>query len=164
MYIIEISLIIATLLCSLVSGLLFAFAAVVMPGIGKLSDKEFLKSFQIIDKVIQNRQPAFMIIWVGSIVAIISTVVIGVIELEGIKLILLLAASLFYLVCVQLITIVFNIPLNNRLQTFHLDRMDRDELKIARTNFEPNWNRWNLFRTIFSVVTSLFLIFLVFTI
>ena len=53
----QIVLILATLLCSLVAGFLFAFATVVMPGIKTLNDREFIRAFQVIDGVIQNNQP-----------------------------------------------------------------------------------------------------------
>ena len=35
-------LILATLLCALVAGLLFAFAVVTIPGISRLNDREFI--------------------------------------------------------------------------------------------------------------------------
>ena len=49
-----ISLLLSILLCSLVAGLLFGFAVVVMPGIAKLSDREYLISFKHMDGIIQN--------------------------------------------------------------------------------------------------------------
>ena len=60
MGIFETVLIVATLLCSLVAGLVFAFAVVVMPGIKDLKDGEFIRAFQVMDRVIQNNQPLFM--------------------------------------------------------------------------------------------------------
>ena len=57
------ALLVATFLGSLMAGFLFAFAAVVMPGISTLGDREFLQSFQVIDRVIQNSQPLFMVMW-----------------------------------------------------------------------------------------------------
>ena len=52
-------LVLATFLCSLVAGLLFAFAVVVMPGLRSLDDGGFIRAFQAIDRVIQNNQPLF---------------------------------------------------------------------------------------------------------
>ena len=69
---------VATLLCSLVTGFLLAFAIVVMPGIRKLNDREFLRAFQVIDGVIQDNQPVFMVVWVGSIVALLVAAVLGI--------------------------------------------------------------------------------------
>jgi uncharacterized membrane protein len=53
----QIVLALAALLCSLVSGFLFAFAVVIMPGIRNLGDREFLRAFQAIDGVIQRGNP-----------------------------------------------------------------------------------------------------------
>ena len=63
--ILPISLSIATLFCSLVAGFLFAFVLVVMPGIQRLNDREFIRAFQVIDSIIQNNQPIFVLVWVG---------------------------------------------------------------------------------------------------
>jgi uncharacterized membrane protein len=62
MEIFHIALILATFLCSLVAGFVFAFAFVVMPGIGTLNDREFIRAFQVIDRVIQDRQPIFVLV------------------------------------------------------------------------------------------------------
>ncbi len=45
----EVALILATFLCSLVAGFLFAFAEVLMPGIRALGDREFIRAFQAMD-------------------------------------------------------------------------------------------------------------------
>ena len=65
MGIFQIALIVATLLCSLVAGFVFAFAVVVMPGIKGLPDREFIRAFQVMDGVIQNNQPMF--VFAGSV-------------------------------------------------------------------------------------------------
>ncbi len=58
----QIALILATFLCSLVAGFLFAFAVVAMPGIKRLNDGEFIRAFQVMDGVIQNNQPIFLLV------------------------------------------------------------------------------------------------------
>ncbi|NNF58944.1 MAG: DUF1772 domain-containing protein, partial [Rhodothermaceae bacterium] len=55
-------LLLATLLCALVAGFLFAFAVVAMPGIRDLSDGAFIQAFQGMDRIIQNNQPVFMLV------------------------------------------------------------------------------------------------------
>ena len=47
-------LLLTILLCSLVAGLLFGFAVVVMPGIANLENREFLMAFKHMDEVIQT--------------------------------------------------------------------------------------------------------------
>ena len=65
------ALMLSIMLCSLVAGLLFGFAIVVMPGIAKLTDKEYLLAFKHMDGIIQNNQPLFILVWAGSILSII---------------------------------------------------------------------------------------------
>ena len=60
------SLIAATVLNGLVAGFVFAFAVVVMPGLGTLPDRDFLRAFKRVDGVIQDNQPLFILVWVGS--------------------------------------------------------------------------------------------------
>lgn len=149
---------VATLLCSLVSGFLFSFAVVVMPGIRKLNDRGFLKSFKTMDRVIQNNQPTFMVVWLGSILGLIFAAALSVFQLDGGERLLVLAAAGIYLLGVQLPTIAINIPLNNYLQGLDLESMNEQEFLQARCRFEPNWVRWNTIRTLFSVLAASLLV------
>jgi uncharacterized membrane protein len=164
--IIEIFLVIislATFLCTLVAGLLFAFAVVVMPGIRNLSDAEFIRAFQAMDRIIQNNQPIFILVWVGSAVFLIATAVLGFGQLDGTDLLLLIFAALTYLLGVQIPTVIINIPLNNELQTLNVDSLSENAQKLARQEFESRWNKWNLIRTILSSLASAILIILLLT-
>ena len=157
----QITLILATLLCSLVAGFVFAFAVVVMPGIKTLSDREFIRAFQVMDRIIQNNQPIFVLVWVGSIVALVAAAGFGIGQLQAVERLLIVFAVLAYLLVVQLPTFTINIPLNNKLQTLNVDDMDETAQKAARMDFEPRWIRWNSIRTIFaSLVSGLLLILL----
>ena len=71
------TLVLSILSSALVAGLVFGFAAVVMPGINKLSDRDFLLAFKHMDEVIQNNQPVFMLVWTGSIVLVTGTLILG---------------------------------------------------------------------------------------
>jgi uncharacterized membrane protein len=68
----QIVLILAAFLCSWVAGILFAFAVVVMLGKRRLADRDFLRAFQVMDRVIQNNPPMLMWFWMGSIVVLNS--------------------------------------------------------------------------------------------
>ncbi len=162
MEIFQIALILATFFCSVVGGFLMAFSIVVMPGIKNLNDGEFIRAFQVIDRVIQNGQALFMIFWVGSIIALAVTAVLGIGELDTSGWVFMILAILTYFLGVQLPTVRINIPLNDVLQTLNVDEMDDDELKTARTDFEEKWVKWNITRTAFSNITALLLILLLF--
>lgn len=156
----ELTLIVATLLCSLVAGFLFAFAVVAMPGIRTLGDGEFLRAFQAMDRVIQNNQPLFLVVWVGSVVALVASAALGLGGLDGPGRLLLIGAVILYLLGVQLPTVAANIPLNNRVQTLEIDRLDEPERAAARQAFEGRWNRWNRLRTVLACVVALLLLVL----
>ncbi|MFQ5594221.1 MAG: DUF1772 domain-containing protein [Anaerolineae bacterium] len=158
----QIALILATFLCSLAAGFLFAFASVAMPGIRSLNDREFIRTFQAMDRVIQNNQPIFVLVWVGSVVALVAAVVLGVGQLGGAERLLIIFAALAYLFGVQLPTVTINIPLNNKLQALDADAMNGTSQKVARKGFEPRWNRWNSIRAAFASVASVLLIILLF--
>lgn len=156
----HIILILAAFLCSMAAGLLFAFAIVVMPGIRNLNDREFIRAFQVIDNVIQNNQPIFMLVWIGSILALLAAVVLGVGQLNSAERLLIIFAALAYFLGVQLPTVRVNIPLNNQLQTLVVDAMNETEHREARSAFEPRWNRWNSIRAAIASITSVLLIVL----
>ena len=156
---VHMTLLLTTLLCSLVVGLLFGFTVVVMPGISKLNDHDFLKAFKQMDGIIQDNQPLFMVVWVGSIFSVLGTLILGTLQLSGLQLNLLWVAGVLYLLGVQAPTIRFNIPLNNALQGCDLASMDEAALAEARTEFEAPWNRWNRIRTFNGVVSVSVLLF-----
>ena len=60
-------LLVSTLLCTLVTGFVFTYAIVVMPGFGKLNDREFIQAFQATDGIIQNNQPLFILVGGGGV-------------------------------------------------------------------------------------------------
>lgn len=159
----HLTLLVSIIFCSLVAGLLFGFAIVVMPGIANLSDKEYLLAFKHMDGVIQNNQPLFVLVWAGSILSVILTLVLGILNLDDEKLYLLIGASSVYLIGVQLPTFRFNIPLNNELQNLDIEELEESQAKSSRTKFETSWNRWNRIRTINGIVAvSMFLLLLYF--
>ncbi|MCZ6859620.1 MAG: DUF1772 domain-containing protein [Alphaproteobacteria bacterium] len=160
MGIFQIALMLATLLCSLTAGFVLAFAVVVMPGIKSLNDREFIRTFQVIDRVIQSSQPIFMLVWIGSIVALVTSTVLGIGQLDGTERLLIIFAALIYLLGVQLPTFTINVPLNNKLQTLDVDAMNEATRRAARKDFEPRWILWNSIRTAFASLASALLIVL----
>jgi uncharacterized membrane protein len=154
------ALVVATFLCSLVTGFLFAFAVVVMPGIRSLEDGAFIRAFQSIDRVIQNNQPLFMLVWVGSVLAVMVATVVGVWTLSGAARLAIVLAALVYLLGVQLPTFMVNVPLNNQLQRLDVATMTETARQHARDTFEARWNRWNVVRTLCAGFVSVILMLL----
>ncbi|MEM9283573.1 MAG: DUF1772 domain-containing protein [Verrucomicrobiota bacterium] len=151
-------LVFATLSTLLVSGLLFTFALLVMPGLGQLEDRGFLRGFQEIDGIIQRSHPIFVVVWAGSILSLLIATVMGFGQLDGIAQGLLITATALYIIGVQLPTFRGNVPLNNQLQTLELTTMSEPDLAEARRCFEPAWNRLNLVRTCICLGVAILLI------
>ena len=103
-----------------------------------------------------------MLVWVGSVVALVTSAVLGFGQLDGTERLLMIFAALAYLLCVQVPTFTINVPLNNRLQTLDVDAMNETAQKAARQDFEPRWTRWNSFRTVFASLAAAFLLVLLF--
>ena len=160
MDILDISLIFSILTCCLVTGFIFTYAVVVMPGLSKLNDKEFLRAFQVTDGIIQNNQPLFMLTWVGSIIAILSLILIAIVFIEISKTWLIVLVGVVYLLGVQGITISIHIPLNNHIQQLNIDELNEQNLSEERKKFEKKWNNFNIIRTLiaFSISAILLLI------
>ena len=160
MDILDISLIFSILTCCLVNGFIFTYAVVVMPGLSKLNDKEFLRAFQVTDGIIQNNQPFFMLTWVGSIIAILSLILIAIVFIGISKTWLIVLVGVVYLLGVQGITISIHIPLNNHIQQLNIDELNEQKLSEERKKFEKKWNNFNIIRTLiaFSVSAILLLI------
>ena len=144
MEILNISLFFSTLLCSLVTGFILTYAIVVMPGLSKLDDKEFIKAFQVTDGIIQNNQPIFILIWVGSIISVVSTIIMSIFTLGLLEAWKIIFVSLVYLIGVQAITIIIHLPLNKRIQNIDINSTNLQSLNEERKNFETKWNYFNL--------------------
>lgn len=156
----EAAVLVSTLLCALVAGLVLTFAIVVMPGIKDLGNLAYLKSFKAIDRVIQNNQPVFVLVWVGSAVLLLASTVWGIWELHGLNRALLVVACVIFIFGVHVPTILINIPLNNRLQSNNLDTMSGMELQETAELFQSRWLPSNTFRTIIATITTILLLFL----
>ena len=151
----------AALTCSLVTGFVTTYAVVVMPGLSKLSDKEFLRAFQITDKVIQNKHPLFMLIWLGSIVFILGAMFSSIVEFGLFGSLFIIFLGVLYLLGVQGLTITIHLPLNNRLQAVDIENLTSEELYEERFKFEMKWNYFNKIRSFIAFfVTLMLLIFL----
>ena len=161
MDLLDISLIFSILSCSLVSGFVFTYAIVVMPGLSNLNDKDFLRAFQITDAVIQNNQPLFSFTWIGSIVAALTTILVSLVSVGLSETWLIVLIGVAYLLGVQGVTVAIHIPLNNHIQKVKIEELSDKTLADERLKFETKWNFFNNIRTGIAIsVSSLLLILL----
>ena len=138
----------STLSCALVTGFVFTYAVIVMPGLAKLTDKECIRAFQVTDALIQNNQPIFMIVWVGSVISVISTLIASLMGPYSVETVLVIIAGFVYLLGVQGLTVLVHLPLNRRIQTVNVEEWDASALREERLLFETRWIRFNWIRTL----------------
>ena len=160
MDVLDISLIISILSCSLVGGFIFTYAIVVMPGLSKLNDKDFLRAFQVTDAIIQNKQPLFMFTWIGSIVAMLTTILVSLVSVGLPETWLILLIGVAYLLGVQGITVAIHIPLNNHIQKVKIEELNDETLANERLKFETRWNFFNYIRTSIAIFVSVLMLIL----
>ena len=71
-----------------------------MPGLSNFNDKEFIKVFQVTDGIIQNNQPIFILIWVGSIMSVLGTIITSILSLGILDAWIIIFAGVVYLLVV----------------------------------------------------------------
>ena len=143
----DISLIFSILSCSLVTGFIFTYAIVVLPGFYKLDDKEYIRAFQVTDEVIQNNQPLFMLTWIGSIISVLGAILASILSPDLGKTWFIVLIGVVYLLGVQGITITIHLPMNNHIKDLNLDELDNQTLSKERLKLETKWNYFNNIRT-----------------
>lgn len=142
-------LIITATVTALIAGLFYAYSCSVVLGLGKLSDSEYLKSMQSINREILN--PVFFLSFMGT--AFLLPISTFLYRGQNLVFILLLMATLAYLIGVFGVTIFGNVPLNDQLDKFDIVNSSAEAIKEMRNNFERKWNFLNNIRTVFSVIT-----------
>ena len=146
----------AILLTGLMAGIFFTWSNAVKPGIGKLSDIEYLRALQSMNRVILNN--AFRIIFLGAIIAV-ALVPVFYFNLYPKNIFWLFVFTLvIYWIGVFGVTVSGNIPLNEILDKTNLESITLEEIKTLRKSIELKWNNYNLIRCISSGITFILLI------
>ena len=157
----EVSLICSILSCTLVTGFTLLYAVVIMPGLSKLDDKEFIKAFQVTDGVIQDNQPLFILTWLGSVISVVGAILSSIISVGLPEAWLIVFVGVVYLLGVQGITLSVHLPLNNHIKKINIEKTDHQTLSVERQKFETRWNFFNTIRTAISFLVSLTLLLVV---
>lgn len=148
---------IAILFTGLMAGIFFTWSNAVKPGIGKLSDLEYLTTLQSMNRVILNN--TFKLVFIGAVIAV-ALVPIFYFNLYPKNIFwLFISALIIYWVGAFGVTIFGNIPLNEILDKCNLESMTLSEIKALRISIESKWNNLNLIRSVSSFITFILLIF-----
>lgn len=149
----NIILVITATLTALMAGLFYAWSCSVMLGFARLSDREFVSVMQKSNRAIQN--PIFFTAFFGApIFLVISTIIFY----GQTRFLLLLTATIIYLIGNFGITIFGNVPMNNTLERFDLKNSSDAEVAQQRTNFERRWTNLNHIRAVTSTIALILVV------
>ena len=137
----------AALGSGLVAGLFFAFSVSVMTALDRLPPREGMAAMQYINVAILN--PWFFAVFFGTALACIALAVFSLSDWSGPGAAYLLAGGALYLVGSILVTMAFNVPLNNALAA-----AKPDEGAQLWNRYLSTWTAWNHVRTAASLLAS----------
>lgn len=147
-------LMLGILFTGLTAGLCFTWSNAVTPGIGRLDDLTYLKSFQSMNRAIINS--SFMVVFFGPILLLFLNCYLF--RNTGISFWLFLIAAILFFIGIGLVTIFGNVPLNEILDKSHLETLSKVELEELRIKFKKPWNNWHTIRSISSIIAFILLI------
>jgi uncharacterized membrane protein len=135
----------------LVSGLLYGWTVSVIPGLRRTTDLSYVTTMQQINQAIIN--PAFVIPFMGIPLVLGAAAFVQFRAGDTRRGWLLASATLTYVVAVLGVTVGRNVPLNDALDAFVIERSDTESLATRRHTYEQPWNRWHNLRTLGSIAS-----------
>lgn len=145
---------IAILLTGLSAGLFYAWQVSVIPGTKLTQDSTYIETMQKINRAIIN--PPFILIFLGSfLIQIMSVILYWNTEMS---LWLILSATLVYGAGTVMVTGLGNVPLNDALDELQFNELSKEEISKERHDYEVQWNRLHLIRTVFAVLSFMLLL------
>ncbi len=146
----NITLYTAVLLTGLSAGFFYTWQVSVIQGTKLITDKSYLETMQSINRAILN--PWFFIIFMGSLLVLLSASYMQYRSGNAISLALIIIATLTYLIGTIGVTALGNVPMNDALDKVNLANLDSYAMQKVRQGYELRWNQLHTIRTIFSVV------------
>jgi uncharacterized membrane protein len=139
----------ATLGCGLVAGVFFAFSTFVMSALARLQASQGIAAMQWINITAIN--PLFMVAIFGTAAACIFVAISSLLKWHQPGAAYLLLGSLLYLIGTVLVTMVFNVPLNDALAAVKPDSTEGANLWAS---YLTNWTFWNHVRTVAALTAA----------
>ena len=133
----------AALGAGLVAGIFFAFSAFIMTALGRLPPEGGISAMQSINVAVLN--PVFFLAFFGTAVAALILAVAAIAGWSPSRSPYLIAGALLYLAGTIVVTMAFNVPLNNKLAAASAKSAEGADLWKT---YLSAWTAWNHVRTI----------------
>jgi len=141
--------IISALGCGLTAGVLFAFSSFIMNALARLPAAQGIAAMQSINITVVN--PSFFGVFFGTAVLCLYLGGRSLFSWDEPGASLVLAGSLLYLLGTIVVTIAFNVPLNNALAAIKPQSAEGATLWAA---YLSRWTAWNHVRTLAALAAA----------
>lgn len=137
-----------------ISGLMFAFSTVVMQSLDTLHTEAAVAAMNAINDIIIN--PLFFVAFFGTAASSLGVLIAAVVKrthpsTEPMRLV---GASV-YIVGVILVTMAFNVPLNDKLAQVSVSSTDQQSIdRHVWQNYYRPWMMWNHVRSLSALVAT----------
>lgn len=135
--------------CGLMGGVYFAFSTFVMTALGRLDQAAGIAAMNAIN--VDIVRSLFMPLFFGTTIAGAAVVVMGVLRLSEPGAVSMIAGGGLYVVGMFVVTVVFNVPLNDALAAV---QPSSPEAGVVWAAYLKDWVFWNHVRTVASAVAS----------
>jgi uncharacterized membrane protein len=139
----------AALGAGLIAGFFLAFSACVMAALGRIPPASGISAMQSVNVVVLN--PVFLGTFFGTAALSLMLAVASLMNWAEPGAFYLLAGSLLYLIGSILVTMICNVPLNNRLAAVNPESA---EGRTVWSHYLRVWTRWNHVRTVASLAAA----------
>ena len=145
----NILILISALGCGLIAGAFFSFSSFVMGALGKLPASQGIAAMQSINVVVIN--PVFLGVLFGTAVLALILGFGAIWNLADPRAMWIAAGAGLYVIGTVLVTMVFNVPLNNALAA--VDPASSEGAAVW-ADYLRTWTNWNHVRTLAALAAS----------
>lgn len=146
---------VSVLAYALVGGIFLAFSDFIMRSLARTGGVGGIEAMQIINREVFRW--IFMSLFLGLGPVSLAGIIFGLMNLATPAGVLIALAGLVYLVGCLGVTIVFNVPMNDKLGRMDLGSATTREYWTG--TYLPRWTFWNTVRTVACAASALLLIF-----
>ena len=148
---------VAALAAAAASGMMYVFSTFVMRGLDRTGPVDAVTAMRGIN-VVANSNPAFLLAYFGATILALVVGVMAAIQIRQPGSVWILVGAVFGILA-AIITMAFNVPLNN-----HLDTVNPDGLSVAAAAREwqayfSTWTAWNHVRAATSIIAASLMLF-----
>jgi uncharacterized membrane protein len=135
--------------CGLIGGLYFAFSTFIMTALGRIDQRAGISAMNAIN--VDIVRSLFMPFFLGTTVASAALAGLGLIHWGEAGAVAVVAGGLVYVIGMFVVTMVFNVPLNNALAAVETQG---SEAGPVWARYLRDWTFWNHVRTVASLASA----------